>query len=71
MKELISTRVYQKTKDLYWIPVYKRRDRDPCYATVKFGSDKPPPVPNPSMEWDHPTFREMCVLNTIAWAALA
>ena len=62
MKALLSTREYLKIKDWYWICSFKKGEKCSSRELV-FSKTKPPPVPNPNMDWFTPTFEELCIYN--------
>jgi len=58
MNEL-SLEKFNKIKYWYWVPVYKRGERSISKSSFTFSRFKPSPVPNPEMEWVHPTWIEL------------
>jgi hypothetical protein len=57
---MISYKKYNKIKNLYWVADYiLKKDQDSLHCfSWKFSLNKPNSVPNPSMDWRHPTYIE-------------
>lgn len=57
--ELLTTRAYLKVRHFYWVPAYRDDRNTISRNSFRFQKEKPKPVPNPQMEWVHPTFEEL------------
>jgi len=59
---MITHEVYFKVKPWYWVPRFKKGYawQGICRNSFKFSLDKPESVDNPNMDWEHPTWEELC-----------